>query len=48
MGGMSAERSGYKGGRRIFFRYIVPAIAALSLLLAFLLNWAAGGDALTR
>lgn len=43
MGGMSLERSGYNGGRRIFFRYVVPAIALLSLLIAFLLNWATRG-----
>lgn len=40
---MSVERSGYNGGRRIFFRYVVPAILFLSLLLALLLNWAARG-----
>jgi hypothetical protein len=42
MGGMSAEKSGYNGGRRIFFRYVVPTIAVLSLLIALLLNWATG------
>jgi hypothetical protein len=43
MVGMSQERAGYQGGRRIFFRYVLPTIVVLSFLIALLLNWATGG-----
>ena len=42
MGGMSAEGQGYNGGRRIFFRYVVPLILLVSILISLLLNWATG------
>jgi hypothetical protein len=42
MGGMSAERQGYKGGRRIFFRYVMPLILLMSIIISLLLNWATG------
>lgn len=42
MGGMSAERQGSNEGRRIFYRYVLPLILLLSIIISLLLNWAAG------